>query len=299
MVNALTIDVEEHFQVHAFETVIARSSWDRYPSRVVPNTERVLDILREYKVRATFFVLGWVADRYPQLVERIAVEEHEIATHGYWHELVYRQTPELFRADLCRSIDAIGKAIDREALAGYRAPAFSITEQSLWALDVLYEQGMCYDSSIFPLAMHDRYGIGGANRFANKVHKNLWEFPVSTVRLVNQNVPVAGGGYFRLFPQWITQTAIRHLNAQAQPAVVYLHPWEFDPEQPRVAGAPLLSRFRHYVNLGRTESRLRSLLETFRFAPIQDVFARHLQMPVSEPHLAAPQTIGGGQHAAA
>lgn len=275
--NALTIDVEEHFQVHAFETVIGRSAWERYPSRVVANTRRILRLLSEYSVHATFFVLGWVADRYPDLVKEVAMSGHEIATHGYWHELVYRQTPDEFAADLCHSLEAIGRAVGGLRLVGYRAPAFSITKQSLWALAILRDHGISYDSSIFPLAAHDRYGISNANRFANKMDSGLWEFPVSTVRLGKQNWPVAGGGYFRLFPLWITSHAIRHLNAQKHPAVVYLHPWEFDPDQPHVPGAPLLSRFRHYVNIAKTESRLRALLSEFKFAPVREVFVRHLE----------------------
>jgi polysaccharide deacetylase family protein (PEP-CTERM system associated) len=278
VLNALTIDVEEHFQVHAFEKVVDRSAWDHHPSRVVANTQRILRLLAEYDVRATFFVLGWVADRHPDLVKEIALKGHEVATHGYWHELVYRQTPAEFAADLCRSLEAIGRAYTGLQPVGYRAPAFSITRQSLWALDILREHSIIYDSSIFPLAAHDRYGISNANRFANNTGGGLWEFPISTIRLGQQNWPVAGGGYFRLFPLWITRRAIRHLNAQGEPAVVYLHPWEFDPDQPRMRNAPLLSRFRHYVNLDKTESRLLALLNEFKFAPMREVFARHLEV---------------------
>jgi polysaccharide deacetylase family protein (PEP-CTERM system associated) len=278
--NALTIDVEEHFQVHAFETVVDRSAWDHYPSRVVANTRRILSLLAEYDVHATFFVLGWVANRYPNLVKEIATSGHEIATHGYGHELVYRQTPDEFAADLCQSLDAIGRAfngLDGLQPAGYRAPSFSITNQSLWALDILRDHNIVYDSSVFPLVAHDRYGINNANRFANKMRGGVWEFPVSTIRLGKQNWPVAGGGYFRLFPLWITRQAIRHLNAQEHPAVIYLHPWEFDPDQPRIPDTPLLSRFRHYVNIHKTESRLRALLNEFEFAPICEVFASYLE----------------------
>jgi polysaccharide deacetylase family protein (PEP-CTERM system associated) len=275
--NALTIDVEEHFQVHAFETVIDRAAWDRFPSRVVANTHRILRLLAECNVRATFFVLGWVADRHPDLVERIATSGHEIATHGYWHELVYRQTPDEFAVDLGQSLGAIGRALNGLQPAGYRAPAFSITKQSLWALEVLRDHRIVYDSSIFPLVAHDRYGIKDASRFANRTRGGLWEFPISTIRLGKQNWPVAGGGYFRLFPLSITRRAIRHLNAQGHPAVTYLHPWEFDADQPRIPGAPLLSRFRHYVNLHKTESRLRALLNEFEFAPMREVFAGCLE----------------------
>ncbi len=272
VLNALTIDVEEHFHAHAFEAVIARSAWDTYPSRVVANTRRILHLLGEHGVQATFFTLGWVADRHPDLVREIAAAGHEIATHGYWHELVYRQTPDEFAADLRRSLEAIGQALGGTPPTGYRAPSFSITARSLWALDVLRDCDMAYDSSIFPLSAHDRYGIGDADRFANRLPAGLWEFPASTVRLAGRNWPVAGGGYFRLLPLSITRRAIRHLNAEGHPAVVYLHPWEFDPEQPRVVGASSLSRFRHYVNLERTEARLRALLQRDRFGPIRQAF---------------------------
>jgi polysaccharide deacetylase family protein (PEP-CTERM system associated) len=274
----LTIDVEEHFQVHAFATVIDRSAWDGYPSRVVANTRRILQLLAECNVRATFFILGWVADRYPDLVKDIATSGHEIATHGYWHKLVYSQTPEEFATDLCQSLDAIGRAFNGSQPLGYRAPAFSITKQSLWALDILRDNGIIYDSSIFPLVAHDRYGISNANRFASKMNNGLWEFPVSTIRISKQNLPVAGGGYFRLYPLWITRQAIRHLNTQGHPAVIYLHPWEFDPDQPRIAEAPLLSRFRHYVNIHKTEDRLRALLNEFEFAPMCEVFNSYLEV---------------------
>lgn len=277
MRNALTIDVEEYFQVHAFESVVERSNWDHYPNRVTDNTSRILDLLAQYDVKATFFILGWVADRYPGLVNRIAEDGHEIATHGYWHELVYRQTPKDFADDICLSLEAIEAALPGAAIAGYRAPSFSITSKSLWALDVLHDLGMAYDSSIFPLSVHDRYGIENASRFASKPRRGLWEIPVSTIRLGKKNWPVAGGGYFRLFPLCLTRIALRHLNGEGQPAVIYLHPWEFDPQQPRISGASLLSRFRHYVNIDKTANRLRALLEEFKFGPIRDVFSPHLQ----------------------
>ena len=278
MLNALTIDVEEHFQVHAFETVINRSDWDGYPSRVGDNTRRILHLLAEYGVHATFFVLGWVADRHPELVQEIAAAGHEIGTHGYHHELIYRQTAAEFSADLSRSLDAIGRATGGLELAGYRAPAFSITRKSLWALDILRNHGLKYDSSIYPLTAHDRYGIGDADRFGHLVRDDLWEFPMSTVRLGKSNWPVAGGGYFRLFPLWITRRAIRGINAEGHPAIIYLHPWEFDPSQPRVPNAPVLARFRHYVNLRKTESRLRALLQEFRFGTMCEAFADRLNV---------------------
>ena len=273
MQNALTIDVEEYFQVHAFESVIDRSAWDHFPNRVTTNTSRVLELLAQQNAKATFFILGWIAHRFPELVQMIAADGHEIATHGYWHELVYRQTLEDFATDLSLSLEAIDAAVPGVSIAGYRAPSFSITDESLWALDVLDDFGMKYDSSIFPLSVHDRYGIKDANRFAGKLTQGLCEIPVSTIRLARRNWPVAGGGYFRLFPLWVTRKAIRTLNERGQPAVVYLHPWEFDPHQPRISGVSRLSRFRHYVNIDKTASRLRALLKEFKFAPIRDVFA--------------------------
>ena len=276
MLNALTFDVEDYFQVESFTDIVSREDWSQYPIRVVENTQRILNLLREYKTHATFFVLGWVADRYPELVQEIAADGHEIATHGYWHQLIYRQTPEEFATDLENSLEAIQKALGSYSVVGYRAPVFSITNQSLWALDILQKHGIKYDSSIFPVAVHDRYGISNADRFANEIGEGLWEFPPSTVQLGKRNLPVAGGGYFRLFPIPLTRWAIRQINDEGQPAVIYLHPWEFDPEQPRIKGASLLSRFRHYLNLDQTENRLRMLLEEFQFASMNQVFSPQL-----------------------
>ncbi len=270
--NVLSFDIEEHFQVHAFERDISRSTWDSLPSRVEANTRLILKLLAEHHVTATFFVLGWVAQRHPGLVEAIAAGGHEVATHGYAHELVYRLTPDEFARDLEDSLQAIERALGRDVVRGYRAPGFSITEDSLWALDELARQGLAYDSSIFPLSAHDRYGMAGAKRFAHALDNGLWEVPASTVRLAGLNVPVAGGGYFRLYPLWATEEAIRRLNAAGQPAVVYLHPWEFDPGQPRVAGASRRSKFRHYTNLGTTELKLRALLERHSFSSVETVY---------------------------
>ena len=284
MQNVLSFDVEEHFQVHAFQNVIDRDQWDQYPSRVEMNTRRILAILGDFDVRATFFILGWVADRHPDLVREIAEGGHEIATHGYWHDLVYRQGVSEFSEDLKHSLEAIRQGLgdgattdERLAIRGYRAPSFSITRETLWAFDVLRENGLTYDSSIFPSVAHDRYGLSEAARFASQLDNGLWEFPASTGSMVGSNWPVAGGGYFRLTPLWLTRQAIRHINKEGYPAVIYLHPWEFDPEQPRINHAPWLSRFRHYINLHKTESRLRALLEQFKFGPMEDVFARQLE----------------------
>jgi len=282
MLNALTIDVEEHFQAHAYERVIERGAWESMPSRVAANTRRILGLLGEHGTRATFFVLGWVADHEPALVREIAAAGHELASHGYAHQLLYRQTPAEFAADLAASLAALRRAGADGELLGYRAPAFSLTNESLWALPILREHGLRYDSSILPvkgasrawaLRGGKRYGVGGASPFASRVHDGLWEFPVSTIRFGGRTWGVTGGGYFRLLPLWMTRQAIRRINAEGQPAVVYLHPWELDAQEPAVAGTPALARFRHRVNVHKTEARLRRLLRDLRFAPLREVFA--------------------------
>ena len=276
--NALSIDVEEHFQVTAFDDVISRDEWPHLPSRVVANTRRILDLLDEFSTHATFFVLGWVADRHPAVVREIADRGHEIASHGYWHRLVYRQSPDQFRDDVSRSLEAIDKAVPGARVLGYRAPTFSITDASRWAWPILTQLGFQYDSSVFPTSLHDRYGMSGAEPFAHTVSPGLSEFPLSVYRRLGVNFPVAGGGYFRLYPLWLTRHAIAAINAKGHPANVYLHPWEFDPEQPRVRGLRRSARFRHYVNLHKTENRLRSLLARFPFGTMQRAFASHLQL---------------------
>lgn len=275
MRNALSIDVEDYFQVHVFEPVVQRADWESYPSRVEQNTRLVLRILREEDTRATFFILGWVAHRCPHLVAEIARDGHEIASHGYGHELVCHQTPREFAADLQRSLEAIRSALylsSNPQILGYRAPMFSITPDSLWAFDVLHDHGICYDSSIYPLLTYDRHGIPNASRFLYRVENGLWEVPLSTLRWLGRGWRIAGGGYFRLYPLWVTRWGIRRINAEGHPAVVYLHPWEFDPHQPRIHGLGFVSHFRHYCNLARTESRFRRLLRAFDFGPISEVF---------------------------
>jgi polysaccharide deacetylase family protein (PEP-CTERM system associated) len=276
MLNALTFDVEEHFQVHAFAKVVNRTEWDHYSSRVIPNTNRILELLAKHNVFATFFILGWVADRYPDLVRMIASGGHEIGTHGYWHQLVYQQSPSEFAEDIKQSIEAIGRAVKNLPPMGYRAPSFSITDNSLWALDVLKEQGIVYDSSVFPVGIHHRYGIKTANRFANQLPNGLWEFPLSTIHFANQYWPATGGGYFRLYPLWLTRRIFRSVHAEGNPVVLYLHPWEFDPAPPSVGRLLKSPRFRHYVNIDKTETRLDALLQQFPFAPMQEVFSQQL-----------------------
>ncbi len=284
VINAMTVDVEDYFQVSAFETVVSRDRWNDLPSRVVPNTERLLGILAEHEVHATFFVLGWVADRFPSLLSRITDLGHEVASHGYWHQLVYSQSPRAFREDIRRSKDVL-EAATGQRVEGYRAPSFSITSQSLWALDILIEEGFRYDASIFPIR-HDRYGIPDSPRHPYVLPRasgSLVEVPGSTARLGAMNLPVAGGGYFRLLPYAWTRWGIARLNArERRPAVFYLHPWEVDPDQPRLQ-ASRLSRFRHYRNLRETEPRLRRLLREFQFAPLRRVLAdAELEVPAAE-----------------
>lgn len=282
MQNLLTIDVEDYYHVSAFESVVNPSQWEDLESRVEGNTLRLLDILDEHRTKATFFVLGWVAERRPQVARAIHERGHEVASHGYSHRRIYTQTPEQFREETRRSKRVLEDLIGQPVL-GYRAASYSITSKSLWALDILKEEGFVYDSSIFPIR-HDLYGIPASPRFCHVckagVNGKLFELPLSTVRLAGVNVPVAGGGYLRLFPYGFTRWAINRLNAkEQQPAVVYLHPWEIDPAQPRIE-AGVLSRTRHYLNLDRTEGILKKLLQDFSFSTagswLQSVSARVL-----------------------
>jgi polysaccharide deacetylase family protein (PEP-CTERM system associated) len=273
LVNALTIDVEDYYQVSAFDEPGRRDRWNAFESRVCASTDRLLDLMAAASVSGTFFVLGWVAERHPALVRRIAEAGHEVASHGYFHRLVYDLTPEEFRADLRRARAAIEDACGA-AVRGFRAPSFSITRRSLWAFDVLVDEGYAFDSSVYPVR-RDRYGVPGAPRFAYRVSTpagQLLEVPPSTIRRAGLTVPVAGGGYFRLYPYAVTSLAIREINREGQPAVVYLHPWEIDPGQPRQAGSAL-SRFRHYVNLERTEPRLARLMSELRFGTMSAAVA--------------------------
>jgi polysaccharide deacetylase family protein (PEP-CTERM system associated) len=272
--NAMSIDVEEHFHVSVFDGLVPRSTWDHMESRVVANTDRLLALFDEFDVKATFFVLGWVAERHPDLVRRIAAGNHEIASHGYGHRLIYDQLPSAFRADVRRAKALLEDTSGRRVL-GYRAPSYSITPRSLWALDVLVEEGYEYDSSIFPIR-HDRYGIPVSQRSPYVIRcdaGSIVEVPGSTTKIGPLNLPVAGGGYFRLLPYWWTEWGISRVNRlERRPAVFYLHPWEIDPEQPRLR-AGRLGQFRHYQNLDQTASRLRRLLSRFLFGTIEALVA--------------------------
>jgi polysaccharide deacetylase family protein (PEP-CTERM system associated) len=271
--NALTVDVEDYFHVSAFEGTISRCDWDRFAVRLVANTQRLLALLAKHEVRATFFVLGWVARRYPSLVREIHDQGHEVGSHSYWHHLIYHMSPAEFRRDLARSRDVIQDTIGAPVTA-FRAPSFSITRKSLWALEILVEEGFRLDSSIFPIH-HDRYGIADAPRMLHAVKTPsglLWEFPPSVLPIARWNLPVSGGGYFRLCPLAWTSYCLAHINrACGRPFVFYVHPWEIDPRQPRLRAGSRLSRFRHYVNLASTERKLNWLLKTFQFAPLGTV----------------------------
>jgi polysaccharide deacetylase family protein (PEP-CTERM system associated) len=268
--HCLSFDVEEHFQVSAFWSEARRQQWDKYESRVENNTRKLVELLAKHDTKATFFVLGWVAERHPELVKSLAEEGHEIASHGYSHELVTAQTPEAFREDIRRAKiileDLIGQPV-----YGYRAPSFSITDESQWALSILVEEGYRYDSS-----MYDRFqrsmpaSASGASAQIDTAAGRIWEISPSTLNVWGFQVPVAGGGYFRLFPYATSKTLLQRLEKQGAKLVMYLHPWEIDPEQPRMDG-PWLSQFRHYLNLHKMEKRLTALLGDFQFGSIAEV----------------------------
>lgn len=272
IVNAFTVDVEDYFHVSAFERHIRRDRWQHFECRVVANTHRILHMLQEYGVRGTFFVLGWVAHRYPRLVRDIQRGGHEIGSHGYWHQLVYEQSPAEFRADVQHARDLLQDIVGK-AVTAYRAPSFSITNQSLWALEILADEGFEIDSSIFPIH-HDRYGIPDAKTHIRQLSTAagpLWEVPPTVTSILGIRVPL-GGGYFRAYPWSWTRYCLRRVNHNAQqPFLFYIHPWELDPGQPRIHTAKLRSQFRHYLNLRWTEPRLHKLLRTFRLATLTEV----------------------------
>lgn len=270
--NAMTIDVEDYFQVSAFAPHIERSSWDTLPCRVERNVDRILGLLEARRAQATFFTLGWIAERYPDLVRRISAAGHEVASHGYGHLRASDQTSEQFRDDVTRS-KAILEELTGKPVRGYRAPSFSIGPDNLWALDVLAECGYQYSSSVYPIK-HDHYGMPDAPRFAFRPRPNgVLEFPVTTLSLMRRNFPAGGGGYFRLAPYALSRWVMRRVNrADGEPCIFYFHPWEIDPEQPRPSGLTLKTRFRHYVNLSRMESRIASLLSDFAWNRLDRVY---------------------------
>ena len=319
MLNALTIDIEDYFQVHAFSNVIKYEDWDKFECRIERNTDKVLQILKDLpptvalnhraSQHATFFVLGWIAERYADLIRRIQKEGHEIACHGYAHQLIYNQSRDEFRQDI-RKAKAILEDITGSEVIGYRGPSYSITRKSQWAFETLMEEGFKYDSSIFPIR-HDFYGMPEAPRFPFIVSLNgknsyefsmlndelstsqtlklitqsfqfnipqsvisdprfIVEFPISTMKLFGQNLPISGGGYFRLFPYPVIRKGLKSINEKEEkPFIFYMHPWEIDPEQPRITGLSSRSKFRHYINLDKTESKFRRLLKDFQFSTVR------------------------------
>jgi polysaccharide deacetylase family protein (PEP-CTERM system associated) len=267
-INLLTIDVEEWFHTTALDQYLDPSQWENLESRVDANVRQLLDLLAAHQTRATFFILGWVAERFPDLVKEIAAHGHEIASHGYRHRLIYNLPPSRFK-DYLQHSKKILEDLTGNAVRGYRATSFSIVKSTLWALDLIKDAGFIYDSSMFPIR-HDIYGIDGFPRFPF-VHANgLMEIPPSTWRFRGRNIPVAGGGYFRLYPYFLTKMAIQSINQAGYPAVVYVHPWEIDPRCPRIRHANWRTRVRQYINLGKTRGRLDRLLRDFSCTPIGD-----------------------------
>jgi polysaccharide deacetylase family protein (PEP-CTERM system associated) len=269
--NALTIDVEDYYHVEAFQAVIRRQDWSGYERRVYNSTLKILELLARHEIQATFFILGWVAEQTPGVVKEIQAAGHDIGSHGYAHQIIYQQTPEQFTQDLRRSLDII-EGITGTKVLGFRAPSFSVTKRSLWAIEILQSFGLVYDSSVFPI-IHDIYGIPDAPRHPYQIARGFWEFPMTTVRILGKNLPIGGGAYFRVFPYWLTRWGIRHTNAAGEPAIVYLHPWELDPGHPRIKTSPL-NHFRHYANLEKTETRLAALCRDFRFTSLRGLLNR-------------------------
>jgi polysaccharide deacetylase family protein (PEP-CTERM system associated) len=280
--NALTIDVEDYFQVSAFAPYIRRDDWDARECRVEHNVGRILELLAAHDTKATFFMLGWIAERYPQLVRRIVAQGHELASHGYGHERASDLSETAFTEDVTRAKHLLEDLVGAPVL-GYRAPSFSIGVGNLWALDVLARAGYRYSSSIYPIK-HDHYGMPDSPRFAYRLPNGLLEVPVTTVRLMNHNLPSSGGGYFRLLPYPISRWLLRRVNREdRESAVFYFHPWEIDPGQPRIAGIDARTRFRHYVNIPRVHGRLQQLLADFRWGRMDQIFLARPAVPLSVP----------------
>lgn len=280
ILNALSVDVEDWFHVSLFRHHIRPDEWDELESTVVNNVCRILKLFAAYNVKATFFILGWVAERYPEIVIAIKEQGHEIASHGYAHQIIYEQSPTEFAHDVEKSLQILEK-ISQVSVKGYRAPSYSITRLSLWAWEKLVELGLEYDSSVFPIK-HDLYGIADAPRFPFRISVTgkgqLTEFPISTIQILGKNIPIAGGGYLRLYPFWFFKYGIRRLNKEGKPAVVYFHPWELDPNLPRV-NFGLLKRIRHYSNLALMEERIDELLASFSFGTIEQVLEQIDNVP--------------------
>ncbi|SIS47599.1 XrtA system polysaccharide deacetylase [Neptunomonas antarctica] len=272
IVNAMTVDVEDYFQVSAFEKQISRNDWASHSSRVEENTDRILALFAIYNVKATFFTLGWLAERYPQMVQRIVEQGHEIASHGWDHRRATSQSKDEFRQDIVRA-KAMLEDVSGQVVKGYRAPSYSICEENLWALDILADEGHLYSSSIVPIK-HDHYGMPGASRFAfMAADGRLLEIPVTTIPIFNRNINCGGGGWFRLFPYAFTRWALNQVNNdEGMPCNFYFHPWEIDPQQPKIADISFKTRFRHYLNLDKMHGRLENVLQDFRWGRMDEIF---------------------------
>ncbi|MGQ0658578.1 MAG: XrtA system polysaccharide deacetylase [Chromatiales bacterium] len=294
MINALSVDLEEYFQVSKFEQAIPRERWGEWPARVRSNTLRILELLDEFQCKATFFTVGWIAERYPDLVREIAGAGHEIACHSYWHRIAYRLTPAEFRADVRRAKTVL-EDVASTAVVAYRAPSYSIVTGTEWAWDVLIEEGFETDSSVFPVH-HRRYGIASSNRFVHRICRaagTLTEFPLSTIRIAGTNFPFAAGGYLRFLPYSITKYGIAHLNElEKKPAMVAFHPWELDPHQP-LPRVSWLRRFRHCVNLDTTERKLRQALQDFKFGTVREVLQLHSPANLDNLRAVLPTSYAG------
>jgi polysaccharide deacetylase family protein (PEP-CTERM system associated) len=292
LINAMTIDVEDYFHANALNAAAPVARWESLESRVEPNTDRLLEMFDRAGVIGTFFVLGWVAERHPAIVRKIRAAGHEIASHGYWHQLTYDLPIDTFREDVHRA-KALLEDQSGAPVRGYRAPSYSITKRSLWALDVLIEEGYEYDASIFPIR-HDRYGIADAPRHLHTVARadgRLIEAPPSTVRLGGVNLPIAGGGYFRLLPYAWTRWGMARVNrVEQRPVIFYLHPWEIDPDQPRM-DVGRVSRLRHYRNLHVTAARLERLLRDFAFGPLADLLRSAAPIAIAPSPASKPTAV--------
>lgn len=278
IINALTVDVEDYFQVSAFESHIDRADWDRLECRVERNIARILELFAQHNAKATFFTLGWMAQRYPELVREIVQHGHELASHGFAHQRASSLSEDQFLADITRAKSLL-EDVAGVAVKGYRAPSFSIGEGNLWAFDALSRAGYAYSSSIYPIR-HDHYGMPDAPRFAHRRASGLLEIPISTLRLHERNFPASGGGYFRLLPYRASKWMFEQVNrVEQRPVVFYFHPWEIDPDQPRIRAAAAKARFRHYLNLNRMEGRLARLLQDFRWGRMDAIFLGGLEHP--------------------
>jgi len=269
MKNMMSVDLEDWFCVNNLRGIINYDEWHQCEQRVKVSTHRLLDLFDKYHTTATFFVLGWIADRYPELVQQISDRGHEIASHGYAHLLLTRITPEVFREDLAKSLTLI-RQISGQPVTGFRAPSFTVTSKTLWALDIMMEMGITYDSSIFPVGFHPDYGMPASPLAIHSIGATLMEIPLSCAEILGQKIPCSGGGYFRLFPYQVSRRLISACNKQGRPVVFYIHPWEVDPGQPKM-NLPALKQFRHYNNLGKTYGRLERLLADFQFTSIHNV----------------------------